>query len=85
MTNPSVIHEMSVVIDNLFKEVLFNAEGQQRAISYDKIKTMSIDDIIAYLIDCFADPHPGYEGKMISIKLTQQLRKTIAAKIELIK
>lgn len=85
MIDQPVICEMSVVTDNLFKEVLFNAEGHQCAISYEKIKEMTMNDIISYLIDFFAESAPGYEGKMISIKLTKELRKTINSKIEQIK
>lgn len=77
MNDQSIIHEMSVVTDNLFKQVLFNAQGRQCAINYDKIQSMSVDDVLSYLIDYFADDAPGYEGKMLSIKLVKELRKKI--------
>ena len=76
---------MSVVTDNLFKQVLFNAEGRQCAINYDKIKETSIDDVLSYLIDYFADDAPGYEGKMLSIKLVKELRKKITDSVAQLK
>lgn len=85
MIDKSIIHEMSVVTDNLFRQVLFNAQGRQCAINYDRIKEMEMDDILSYLIDFFAEDAPGFQGKMISIKVLRELRKTIAVKIEEIK
>lgn len=85
MNDQSIIHEMSVVTDNLFKQVLFNAQGRQCAINYDKIQSMSVDDVLSYLIDYFADDAPGYEGKMLSIKLVKDLRKKITDAIAQLK
>jgi hypothetical protein len=85
MNDQSIIHDISIVTDKLFKEVLFNAEGRQCAISFDKMKQMTERQILSYLIDYFAEDAPGYEGKMLSIKLVRELRTKITETIEQLK
>ena len=85
MSQETIIHDMSIVTDNLFRQVLFNAEGRQCTISYDKMKEMPVEEILSYLIDYFADDAPGYEGKMLSIKLVRDLRTKIPATIQQLK
>lgn len=82
MNDQSIIHDMSVVTDNLFKQVLFNAQGRQCAISFDKMKEMTERQILSYLIDYFAEDAPGYEGKMLSIKLVRELRTKLTETIK---
>jgi len=76
-THPDIIFNLSVINDNLFKELLFNAEGQQFKLSYEKAKTMTTEQIVSDVIDYYADSRPGWEGKMISVKLCKELYKTI--------
>jgi hypothetical protein len=81
MNQTDLINDLSIIGDNLFKEMLFNAEGQQCTLSYEKVKTMSTPEIVSFVIDFFADPRPGWEGKMLSVNLCKKLYTLLPAKI----
>ena len=77
INNSDILHEISIVNDNLFQETLFTANGQQHRIAYSKIKSMTTKNVVDELIDFYADSRPGWEGKMISTKLAKYLYTTI--------